>query len=432
VIELDEHRVAIAVGDVVGQGAAAAAVMGQLRSALAAALLQGHGPAAALELLDRFAVRVPGARASTAACVTLDWSVGQVCWARAGHPPPLLVGPDGVRHLDGSGHGPVLGLSHRPPYGQGVADIEPGVSLVLYTDGLVERRGEVLDDGLDRLADVLGRHFGSAPTVLVPALLDELTDPGRFADDIALIAARLMPAALRHRLPADPAQLSVMRRAVRRWAAAAALTDDQSDDLLLALGEAAANAVEHAYRDGATGDWTYEVARDGDGSLAVVVQDWGSWRPPPADPGFRGRGVEFVRHLADEVDFERGDTGTTVRFRLGPPDGSGAPRTAAPVEPGEPGPSVAEVRGELDLANVDTVRADLRAQLAALPAGARFTLDLRSTTYLPSAGIGLLLELLEDARARGVDLRVVTDPAGLAARAFALAGLQDVVTEGAQ
>ena len=92
VVELDEHRVAIAVGDVVGQGAAAAAVMGQLRSALAAALLQGHGPAAALELLDRFAARVPGARASTAACVTLDWTAGQVCWARAGHPPPLLAG----------------------------------------------------------------------------------------------------------------------------------------------------------------------------------------------------------------------------------------------------------------------------------------------------------------------------------------------------
>jgi anti-anti-sigma factor len=117
-----------------------------------------------------------------------------------------------------------------------------------------------------------------------------------------------------------------------------------------------------------------------------------------------------------------------VRFRLGPPDGPGAPLTAAPPEQGELGPSVAEVRGELDLASVDTVRADLLARLAALPAGARFTLDLRPTTYLPSAGIGLLLELMEAARARGVDLRVVTDPAGLAARAFALAGLQDVVT----
>ena len=120
--------------------------------------------------------------------------------------------------------------------------------------------------------------------------------------------------------------------------------------LRVQTGEHGPSAGLHEHRDGATGDWTYEVARHGDGSIAVVVQDWGSWRPPPADPGFRGRGVEFVRHLADEVDFERGDTGTTVRFRLGPPDGPGAPRSAAPVERDELGPSVAEVRGELDLA----------------------------------------------------------------------------------
>jgi anti-anti-sigma factor len=429
VIELDEHRVAIAVGDVVGQGAAAASVMGQLRSALATALLQGHGPASALELLDRFSMRVPGARASTAACVTLDWSSGLVCWARAGHPPPLLAGPDGVRPLDGDGHGPVLGLEHRAPYRGGSTTVEAGVSLVLYTDGLVERRGEVVDDGLARLVGALERHSSSAPSALVPALLGELTEPGRSADDIALIAARLMPAPLRRRMPAQPAQLTVMRRAVRRWAEAAALTDEQSDDLLLALGEAAANAVEHAYRDGATGDWVYEVARDGDGSLVVVVQDWGSWRPPPADPGFRGRGVEFVRHLADEVDIDHGDTGTTVRFRLGATSRRPAQPVTVPGPRDEPDGSVAEVRGELDLATVEQFRADLLARLAALSSGAQFVLDLRPTTYLPSAGIGLLLELMAAARARGVDLRVLTEPDGLAARAFALAGLQDVVAQ---
>ena len=216
----------------------------------------------------------------------------------------------------------------------------------------------------------------------------------------------------------------MVRRTVRHWAASAGLGDDLSEDLLLAMGEAAANAVEHAYRDGASGDWYYEVARRGDGSLDVLVQDWGSWRPPPADPGFRGRGVEFVRHLADEVSFERGVTGTTVRFRLGVPAG-GPERDRAPVAASEPGPDgpVVVAPGELDLATVEAVRADLFGQVAALRDGGRLTLDLRPTTYLPSAGIGLLLEVLEHARARGVDLRILTEPTGLPARAFALAGL---------
>ena len=433
VIELDEHRVAIAVGDVVGQGAAAAAVMGQLRSALAAALLQGHGPAAALELLDRFAARVPGARASTAACLTLDWAGGLVCWARAGHPPALLADSSGVRLLDGDGHGPVLGLTGRAPYTEGVTGLEAGATLVLYTDGLVERRGEVIDEGLDRLVDSVRRHAGGLPVALVPAVLDDLAEHGHAADDIAVIAARLMPAPLHQRLPAHPAELAVVRRTVRRWAASAGLGDDLSDDLLLAMGEAAANAVEHAYRDGASGDWCYEVARRGDGSLDVLVQDWGSWRPPPADPGFRGRGVEFVRHLADEVSFERGGTGTTVRFRLGVPAGR-PERGRAPVAASGPGPDgpVVVAPGELDLATVEAVRADLFGQLAVLPDGGRLTLDLRPTTYLPSAGIGLLLEVLEHARARGIDLRILTEPAGLPARAFALAGLDMRDTGAAQ
>jgi anti-anti-sigma factor len=244
-----------------------------------------------------------------------------------------------------------------------------------------------------------------------------------------------MPAPLRQRLPARPEQLAVMRRAVRRWAASAALSVDASDDLLLALGEAAANAVEHAYRDGAEGDWCYEVARCGDGSTAVVVQDRGTWRPPPADPGHRGRGVALVRQLAEDVVLDHAGPGTTVRFRLPgtrrPGGGDGAARapvegTAEPAHLGAsdgPDGMVLGVRGELDLASVDAVRADLLAQLAALPAGARVTLDLGATTYLPSAGIGLLLEATEQARARGVELCLAADPAGLAARVLALAGL---------
>ncbi|HSK60673.1 MAG TPA: SpoIIE family protein phosphatase, partial [Actinomycetospora sp.] len=113
VVQLDDQRVAVAVGDVVGQGTAAAAVMGQLRTALSGYLLAGHGPAEALGLLDGLTARIPGARASTAMCLVLDPHRGELRWARAGHLPALLVAADGspVRYLDDpAGHGPLLGL----------------------------------------------------------------------------------------------------------------------------------------------------------------------------------------------------------------------------------------------------------------------------------------------------------------------------------
>jgi signal transduction histidine kinase/CheY-like chemotaxis protein len=144
------RRVAMAVGDVVGQGARAAAVMGQLRSALAGYLLDGHAPAAALERLDRFASRIPGAAGSTCACLVLDPTSGELTWATAGHPPVLVVDAAGARFLDG-GAGTVLGVRGRPAYTEASGRIEPGTSVVLYTDGLVERRTEVVDTGLERL-----------------------------------------------------------------------------------------------------------------------------------------------------------------------------------------------------------------------------------------------------------------------------------------
>jgi hypothetical protein len=109
VLAVDDGCVAVAVGDVVGHGASAAAVMGQLRSALAALLLSGSTPGEALWHLDRFAAQVPGSRVSTVACVLLDPTTGRVTYSNAGHPPPLLVNPEGHAVLDG-GVGPALGV----------------------------------------------------------------------------------------------------------------------------------------------------------------------------------------------------------------------------------------------------------------------------------------------------------------------------------
>jgi anti-anti-sigma factor len=449
VLPLDDGRVAIAVGDVVGQGTQAAAIMGQLRSVLSGYLLEGHEPEQALERLDRFACRLPGAAGSTVACLVLDPETGELRWARAGHPPPLVAGPAGCRPLE-EATGTVLAVRGRPPFTPGTARVDPGESIVLYTDGLVERRGEVIDDGIARLAATAARHQALAPGLLTDALLAGVLDSGPDgdgtgpdpADDVALIVARLVPAPLRLVLPAEAAVLRELRAAVLSWAVAAGMDEDDIYDLQLAAGEAAANAVEHAYRDRPSGQMVVELARDADGGVEAYVRDEGTWRPAPDDKGYRGRGLELIRDVSSRMQLHHGPTGTEVRFTLAPsgaqsgaarlpglPDAEPAgPRPVAPVPTGPAalrvvagadGPIV-EVHGELDLAGVRGVRDEL---LRAVAAGSGLAVDLRPTTYLASAGVALLVEADRAARAAGGRLRLLVAPADVVRRALALSGV---------
>jgi serine/threonine-protein kinase RsbW len=129
------------------------------------------------------------------------------------------------------------------------------------------------------------------------------------------------PPPLRLRLVGDPlsAELAGARRDVQRWAADRGLPAELADDLVLAVHEALANVADHAYPDGgAEAGVDVECA---DGVVEAVVRDRGSWREPPADPGWRGRGLVIMRGLADEVDVRRGPSGTEVRMRWKqPPD----------------------------------------------------------------------------------------------------------------
>ena len=317
VLDLDDGRVAIAVGDVVGQGAAAAAVMGQLRSALAAYLLDGAPPGQALCKLDRFSRRVPGARASTAACLVLDTRDGALRWARAGHLPPLVLGPDGPRYLDDA-HGCVLGVATTPRCTEGATVLEAGSTVLLYTDGLVERRDETIDDGLARLASLAGAHADAAPEELATAVVHAVLDGRGPPDDVALIAARLRPPPLAARIPAQASQLRGMRARVRQWAALAALAADLTDRVQLTLGEAVANAVEHAYAGRAPGVVDYRLELVDDGGVRVEVRDGGRWRPPDRAAGARraGHGLAVIHVLAPGAVVDPATDGTRVRFTV--------------------------------------------------------------------------------------------------------------------
>ncbi|CAA9230919.1 MAG: Serine phosphatase RsbU, regulator of sigma subunit [uncultured Corynebacteriales bacterium] len=314
VLALPDGRVALAVGDVVGRGLGAATTMGQLRSALAALALSADSPARVLDGLERFARQVEGARLATVAFGVLDPVAGTLRYACAGHPPPLVLRAGGGTEFLEAGRSALLCALPPGPVGQrpeGTARLRPGDRLLLFSDGLVERRRESLDVGLRRLAGhaatVAADHTLDWPDELVHRMLD-----GAGGDDVALLAATYEPV-LRERLPALPERLSGLRRRLRGWLAGIGATDDEVTDVLLASGEAAANVVEHAY-PGVPGELVVELRLTAGRELTVRIADTGQWRQVPA-PGDRGRGLPLMRAVMESVDVEREEAGTVVTLR---------------------------------------------------------------------------------------------------------------------
>jgi serine phosphatase RsbU (regulator of sigma subunit) len=192
VVDLPDEGFTVAVGDVVGHGLEAAAVMGMLRSALSAAVRALRDPARAIEVLGLYARSVDGALATTVVKAVVDTQRRHITYSSAGHPPPVLVRPDGTFVLLDQATDPPLGT--RPqhvPRPQAALPFTPGDTLVLYTDGLIERRGEDIDAGMHRLTDILAANCRLSPDHLADTLLSRLDVSGGGDDDIALIVVRL-------------------------------------------------------------------------------------------------------------------------------------------------------------------------------------------------------------------------------------------------
>ncbi len=189
---LPGDRVGIVVGDVVGRGLRAASAMGQLRSALRALAGAGLEPAAVLSHLDAFVEQVDDARYATLAVAQVDPASGAVLFATAGHMPPVLVGRDGGAELYMEGRSAPLGAADpdrsRPQAG---FQLERGAGFLLYTDGLVERRTEPIDAGLERLLAAVRGAPGAAPAAHVELLPPALLDLNTTDDDVCLLSFRL-------------------------------------------------------------------------------------------------------------------------------------------------------------------------------------------------------------------------------------------------
>ncbi|MFC4029932.1 SpoIIE family protein phosphatase [Streptomyces polygonati] len=187
VVELPGRRYGVMVGDVVGRGLPAATTMGQLRSAARALLLENNGPARVLAALDRFGALLPGAYCSTVFCAVIDPATATVRYSSAGHPPALVAAPDGtVQWLE---HARSLPLAvrtggERP---ETTAAIPAGSHLLLYTDGLVERRREILTTGIERAAAALSAAVGLDPEAVVEHVCAALLGKDHHEDDVALL-----------------------------------------------------------------------------------------------------------------------------------------------------------------------------------------------------------------------------------------------------
>ncbi|MBE2315658.1 SpoIIE family protein phosphatase [Solirubrobacter sp. CPCC 204708] len=334
-----DGRLLLLVGDVAGRGIAAAATMGQLRSALRAYALDGHPPAALLERLNAFQVGLRDRGMTTVSIVEVDPGSGALRYAKAGHPPALLVDAEGHVKWLREAAGPPLGALDDPVFTEGTETIEAGGTLVQYSDGLVELRGEPLDVGFDRLA---------AATIAAPDGIDELTDgvlAGTLAnpsaeDDVTLLVLRrdgvrlrpvgepfprrrtgLLARQLRagswpHERVRSAAvelpgglQASAAARGVVADTLAGVASRGELDDLLIIVTELVNNAVVHG---GATdaGDRVLVHVAAADERLRAEVSSRGApfeLRPPSAveEPG--GFGLLLVDQLSSRWGVDGGD-----------------------------------------------------------------------------------------------------------------------------
>jgi PAS domain S-box-containing protein len=311
VVDLDQGRIGLVVGDCVGHGLDAAAVMGQLRSACRALLLEHPSPRAALAALDRFAARMPGASCTTAFCAVLDPTSGELVYSTAGHPPPILVHPDRTTTLLTEASAIPLGLRPERPRPEARVVIPPRATLLLYTDGLVERRSHPLDEGISRAADLVQDGHATTPEKLADQLMSQLSPTGGYEDDVALLLYR-QPAPLEVDLPADAAHLAPTRGKLRGWLARCGLNPGQAQSVVFAVGEAVSNAIEHGHRDTPGGLIRLRATALVD-HLHLTITDTGAWKPPGADT-HRGRGIHLMRALVQDVDVRSDSTGTTVHL----------------------------------------------------------------------------------------------------------------------
>jgi serine phosphatase RsbU (regulator of sigma subunit)/anti-sigma regulatory factor (Ser/Thr protein kinase) len=308
---LPDGKLGLVVGDVVGKGVQAAATMAQLRNATRAFSVERLKPASLLARLNRLADEVLDTSFATLAYLWLDPESRQCRIASAGHPPPLVATPDGRVEFMESVRGLPLGTGIRARYRQQTIELPAGSVLLLYTDGLVERRGRSIDDGLDILRAAVA-DAPKDPDRLLEHILDNVVGSGERGDDIALLAARVLPVAphpLELVLDSRFESMDLVRDAMRNWLEGVDLDRSEGEDVVLATWEACANAIEHAVEPRAPVVTVRATVQDG--GFRVAVSDTGRWSQP-SERDDRGLGLRLIASLVTSIEVDESEAGTTV------------------------------------------------------------------------------------------------------------------------
>ena len=305
----------LTVGDVAGRGIPAAVLMGQLRNAFRALAYDHISP---VEIARRLTRLVPLDGMATAVFLTIDPYTGEVAYTSTGHPPSLLldVEADRVTRLD-QANAPPLGWAAAEEIREARFILPANGALLAYTDGLVERRGVSIDDGIDRLAELLRDGSQLAAAEAADRLLDYLVIPLSATDDIALLLVRHtgVPSLVEIEIPADSTLMHGVRSRLRMWLERRGFGEEQQTDAVLAVSEACNNAIEHGYA-GRTGTIKLQFEHRSD-LLTFTIEDEGVWRTPEPDPT-RGRGTLIMKATMDRTTIASNGSGTRVELELKP------------------------------------------------------------------------------------------------------------------
>jgi anti-anti-sigma factor len=413
--------------------------MSRLRGAMRSSALRDPSPRSVVGSLDAFAAEMDDVEGASVCYGVLDAGSGRLVYSAAGHPAPLVVHADGRAEF--------LPVTARAPLGSvpgSVTDVaehvlEQGATLVLFSNGAVPG---VPDVALDRLAEVARTVLAGSGALdpdtsadLAATIAEGVRRPQGWPDDVAVLVAHRRAtsvAPFRLELLAVPSALPGIRRQLGSWLTGIGMGEQDRVGVMVAVGEACANAAEHAYRGTDPGPIAVSADIDVDGVLTVTIRDEGTWRPPDRDPGDRGRGLLIMRQLVDTVVLDEAPQGTTVtlalRLRRAPEEESarsaGISDATVTVDRSGARPMVV-ASGAVDEAGAEQLR--IRLLEASHGGTGRVELDLAEVDLFSSAAVRVILAIARIAQSESWRLVVHAPEGSVTRHVLQVSGLGDLV-----